>query len=87
MGAGSLSLTALHDCLAGLEPAKLLGMDLLRQAHPASGQLPNPIPREMMVKAVSQIIAYTARCEVALDRVRCLSPVPLITLTQWEYGL
>lgn len=88
MGAG-LTLTSLRDCLAQVEPVKLLGMELLKQQslHPQDGWFPTGISRSQMIEAVSELVGYTRRCVYAANQLTQLAPVPLTTLQLVEYGL
>ena len=76
----------LRACLAGIAPFELKGMRLLReQPHLVAGTL--TVPRDQLVEAVTEIAAYTARCQYAAGQLAKLSPVPLRTVQLLEYGL
>jgi hypothetical protein len=69
-----------------LEPADLLGMRLLAgQPHLVSA--PGTIPRDQLIAAVTEIIAYTERCARAAGSLSGLRPIPLTTLSIAEFGL
>jgi hypothetical protein len=81
-------LTAQHLCatLADLPKVDLLGMRLM-QAHPqAPFQPPTNIPRNTLQEAVVEIVAYTERCQEAIQRLRSLTPQAL-TQPLWEFAL
>ena len=86
MFGSGLSLEHLHDCLASVEPVDLQGMRLLK-AHSNTGLFPTNVPRETVKKAVIELVQYTERCSTTARRLRNLSPVPLLTIEQLEYGL
>ena len=83
------SLTSLRDCLAHVEPVKLLGMDLL-QAHsplPQGHWFPVAVPRNLLIDAVTELVGYTRRCVYAAEQISRLAPVPLASVSIWEFGL
>ena len=96
MNAG-LTVSSLRDCLAGIPPVELKGMALLREAksheRPPQGQFfPLPggeprIPRESIVEAVAELIAYGERCRRAAQQLATLAPIPLTAFSILEYGL
>jgi hypothetical protein len=86
MIAGGFSAVILHDCLAEMEPARLLGMDLLRQVCP-NATIPFPVSQTKLQETVTQMVTYTSTCAATLERLRHLSPIPLITVPQSEFGL
>ncbi len=88
IGAG-LTLTSLRDCLAQIEPVKLLGMELLQQhsTHPQGSWFPTGIPRSQMVEAVTELVDYTRRCAYAAGQIRQLASVTLTSIQIMEYGL
>ncbi len=75
----------LRVCLAAAAPVELLGMTLLRRGSPQ--MVPADIPRDALRAAVTEIIAYTGRCAAAAQRLRDLSPIPLIHISIPEFGL
>jgi hypothetical protein len=87
-GAG-LKLTSLRECLAQVEPVKLLGMELLKQGstQPQGSWFPTGIPRSQMVEAVTELVGYTRRCTYAALQISQLASVPLTSLQLMEYGL
>jgi hypothetical protein len=78
-----MSVQALRDTLAQVEPVNLLGVRLL-EAHPTPTT--TSIPREMLKEAVSELIAYTQTCQDLAQNLRQLKPIPL-GIVLWEYGL
>lgn len=84
-----LTLTSLRDCLAQVEPVKLLGMELLKQGslQPQGGWFPTGIARSQMVEAVTELVGYTRRCAYAASQISQLASVPLTSLQLMEYGL
>jgi hypothetical protein len=92
-----LTVSGLRDCLAGIPPVELKGMALLREAksheRPPQGQFfPQPagepgIPRAAIVEAVTELIAYTERCQRATQQLVTLAPIPLTAFSILEYGI
>ena len=93
-----LTVSGLRDCLAGIPPIELKGMALLRQSkspeRPPQGQIfpqparePSGIPREAIVEAVTELIAYTERCRRAAQQLATLAPIPLTAFSILEYGI
>lgn len=83
------SLTSLRDCLAHVEPVKLLGMELL-QTHsplPQGRWFPVVVPRNQIIDAVTELVGYTRRCVYAAEQMSRIAPVPLTSLSIWEFGL
>lgn len=85
MNISASTIDDLHLCLADLPPVELKGMALLRACPPVL--FPGSVPREQLREAVTEIIAYTNRCQIALDRLSTLAAVPLLTVTIPEFGL
>lgn len=85
----TLTLTGLRDCLAQVEPVKLLGMELLKQhsAYPQGGWFPRGIPRSQLVEAVTELVGYTRRCAYAARQVGNLTSVPLVSVPIVEFAL
>ena len=83
------TLTSLRECLAQVEPVKLLGMELLKQgsAQPQGGWFPTGIPRSQMVEAVTERGASPRRCAYAASQISQLASVPLTSLQLMEYSL
>lgn len=86
MNVNSVHLGELHVCLTGLPPLELQGMRLLKE-RPHLMTATHPIPRQLVVEAVTEIVAYTERCRVAARQLANLSPIPLLTLSLLEFGL
>jgi hypothetical protein len=78
-----MSVQALRDTLAQVEPVNLLGVRLL-EAHPTPTTA--SIPREMLKEAVSELIAYTQTCQDLAQNLRQLKAIAL-GIVLWEYGL
>jgi hypothetical protein len=75
----------LYRCLASIAPVELEGMRLLNERpHFFASQ---PIPREQLIEAVTEMISYTDRCAAASTKLAGLAPVPLTTATVLEFGL
>jgi hypothetical protein len=85
VGSG-LRLEDLRACLASTAPVELLGMGLLRQQPHLMAAAP-PIPRPLLVEAVTEIVAYTGCCAAAARQLANLTPVPLMTASILEFGL
>lgn len=81
-----MTAESLRECLAGVPPVNLLGTELLRTHRPQGGFFPADVPRDQIKEAVTEIIAYTARCRAAAQRLSHLAPVPLTTVCV-EFGL
>jgi len=81
-----LGLDDLRACLAGIAPVELKGMGLLReQPHLIAGA--SSIPRQRLVEAVTEIVAYTGRCAAAARQLANLTPVPIRTIGIVEFVL
>lgn len=87
MFGSGISLEALKDCLASVEPVDLQGMRLLKTCPTATGLFPQNIPRASVKEAVIELVQYTERCNAIAHRLRNLSPIPLLTIEQLEFGL
>lgn len=81
-----MTAESLRECLAGVPPVKLLGTELLKTHRPQGGIFPADVPRDQIKTAVTEIIAYTARCRAAAQRLSHLAPIPLTTVCV-EFGL
>lgn len=79
-----MTTTSLCDCLSSVQPVELVGMRLLK-AHPAPSLLP-VLPRETLVEAVTEIVAYTNACAATVKRLTNLAPIPLLIPIP-EFGL
>ena len=76
----------LRACLSAIAPVELKGMGLLReQPHLIAGAL--PIPRSQLVEAVTEIVAYTGSCAAAARQLADLTPVPVLSLSVWAFGI
>lgn len=79
-------LEDLRACLAGIAPAELKGIGLLReQPHLLAGTV--AIPRAQLVEAVTEIVVYSGRCATAARQLAQLTPIPLLTVDIVEYAL
>lgn len=86
MSGVSCSQAELRDCLASLAPVELKGMGLLReQPHLITGTA--RLPRETLVEAVTELVAYTGRCAAAARQLANLAPTPLLTASVLEFGI
>ena len=82
----SASLNLLRECVLAVAPLDLKGMGLLRkQPHLLTGT--PSIPRDQLIEAVTEIVAYTARCAEAVRQLATLTPIPLTTVDIEGYGL
>ena len=77
----------LRRCLLTIPTVELKGMALLRECRPISGFFPTGIPREPLIEAVMEIVAYTERSQRAAEALANLTPIPLKTFDVLEYGL
>lgn len=82
----SQTLENLRGCLVSVAPLELHGMRLLKE-RPHLMTTTHPIPRQLVVEAVTEIVAYTERCRVAAHQLAALSPIPLLTVSLMEFGL
>lgn len=83
-----MTAEALRDCLLSAPPLELIGMRLVKRllkAHPSPGLFPS-LPREALVEAVTEMVAYTDRCTKTVERLRGLPPIPL-DIEMIEFGL
>jgi len=86
MFGSALGLDDLRACVASIAPVELKGMGLLRkQPHFIASS--SQIPREQLVEAVTEIVAYTGCCAAAARQLANLSPVPLMTASILEFGI
>jgi hypothetical protein len=67
-------------------PLELKGMGLLREQPHLIGGFAS-VPRDQLVDAVTEIVAYTARCSAAARSLANLTPVPLMNALVMEFGL
>ena len=86
MSENMLTLENLRGCLASAAPLELKGMRLLKE-RPHLMTASHPIPRHLVVEAVTEIVAYTERCTAAARQLANLSPIPLLTISLLEFGL
>ena len=86
MSENTLTLEDLRGCLASAESIELQGMRLLKE-RPHLMMTTHPIPRHLVVEAVTEIVAYTERCTAAARQLANLSPIPLLTISLLEFGL
>ena len=82
----TMTAELLRECLANVPPVQLLGTELLQKHRPQGGIFPVGVPRDQIKEAVTEIIAYTARCAAAAQRLNHLAPIPLTTVCM-EFGL
>lgn len=82
-----ISLETLTDCLASIEPVDLAGMRLLKACPTPTGLFPQNVPRASIKEAVIELVQYTETCNATARRLRNLTPIPLLTIEQIEYGL
>ncbi|GIK76124.1 hypothetical protein FBR02_00080 [Anaerolineae bacterium CFX9] len=85
MGSIPFGMDALRDCLLSITPVELKGMGLLaQQPHLITGTA--RLPRETLVEAVTELVAYTGRCTAAARHLANLTPIPLLTASVLEFG-
>lgn len=73
-------------CMLSVEPIDLIGIRLVQdQPLAIFGQA--ALPRETLVDAVTEIVAYTNRCAAAARSLTNLTPIPLLSISIVEYGL
>lgn len=86
MGGIAFSVDDLQRCLLSIAPVELKGMGLLReQPHLITGAA--RLPRETLVEAVTELVAYTGRCAAAARQLANLTPIPLLTASVLEFGV
>jgi len=86
MGGIPFDLDDLRHCLLSIAPVELKGMGLLRkQPHLISGTA--RLPRETLVEAVTELVAYTGRCAAAARQLANLTPIPLLNVSVLEFGV
>lgn len=86
MGGIPFGLDELRHCLLSIAPVELKGMGLLReQPHLITGTA--RIPRETLVEAVTEIVAYTGRCAAAARQLANLTSIPLLNASVLEFGI
>ncbi len=86
MGSIPFGLGALRDCLLSITPVELKGMGLLaQQPHLITGTA--RLPRETLVEAVTELVAYTGRCAAAARQLANLTPIPLLNASVLEFGV
>jgi hypothetical protein len=87
MSENTLTLEDLRGCLETAAPLELQGMRLLKERPHLMMTVIHPIPRQQVVEAVTEIVAYTERCRAAASQLANLSPIPLLTVNLLEFGL
>lgn len=86
MGGIAFGLDDLRHCFLSIAPVELKGMGLLReQPHLITGAA--RLPRETLVEAVTELVAYTGRCSAAARQLANLTPIPLLTASVLEFGI
>ena len=86
MGSIAFGLDELQLCLLSIPPVELKGMGLLReQPHLITGTA--RLPRETLVEAVTELVAYTGRCAAAVRQLTNLTPIPLLNASMLEFGV
>lgn len=86
MFGSALGLNDLRACLASTPRLELKAMGLLtQQPHFIAGSA--CIPREQLVEAVTEMVAYTGRCAAVARSLANLTPIPLLTASVLEFGL
>lgn len=86
MGNIPFDMDALRDCLLSIAPVELKGMGLLaQQPHLITGTA--RLPRETLVEAVTELVAYTGRCAAAARQLANLTPIPLLSASVLEFGV
>lgn len=74
----SLTAPALIAILSGVQPAHLLGLELLDRLQPRPGAaLLSEAELAQVVAATTELLAYTSACQSAARRLHTLPPVPL----------
>ena len=87
MSANAWTGDTLRDCLLTIPVVDLKGMALLRECRSIGGFFPTGIPREPLIEAVTEIVAYTERSQRAAEALANLTPIALKTFDMLEYGL
>jgi len=79
---------ALVECLSAMPPMTLLGVELLRELRPITGQmLPVGAPADKVLEATLQMIRYADACAQACGRLQSLLSVPLLGVSMVEFCL
>ncbi len=81
-----ITVAALAETLAAVEPVELKGVALLRRCPPSSF-FPTGINTAELVEATVEIIKYTRICEASLRRLQGLHPIPVRSVAIEEYSL
>ncbi len=79
-------LDELRHCFLSIAPVELKGMGLLRE-QPQLITGTARIPREALVEAVTEMVAYTGRCAAAARQLANLTPIALLIVSVLEFGL
>ena len=65
----------LKNAIAGVEPVRLMGLVLLRQLQPQSGEwFPTGVDTATLAEATAELIDYTRECRAACARLQELRP-------------
>ncbi len=86
MSANLMSQADLHQCLVSITPVELQGMRLLKE-RPHVLATSQAIPRQQLVEAVTELIAYTDQCSAAAHKLAGIGPVPLKAVSVLEFGV
>lgn len=81
-----MSQDDLHQCLVSIAPVELQGMRLLKE-RPHVLSVSHPVPRQQLVEAVIELIAYTDHCSEAAHKLAGIGPVPLKAVSVVEFGV
>lgn len=81
-----MSQVDLHQCLVSIAPVELQGMRLLKE-RPYVLSASQAIPRQQLVEAVTELIAYTDQCTAAAHKLAGIGPVPLRAVSVLEFGI
>ncbi len=87
MRANGWTVQTLRDCLLTIPAVELKGTALLRECRPNGGFFPTGIPRETLIEAMTEIVAYTERSRRMGEALANLAPIHLLTQPVLEYGL
>jgi hypothetical protein len=88
MIANNFALESLRECLVNVPPVELKGMALLRERPPVAGFFPAlDMPRAVIAEAVAELVAYTQRSQHVAAQLAKLAPIPLTTISLFDYGL